>query len=342
MIYVFHGDDGFSLEEELTALKSQLDTDGMLFTNMTVLDGHSVVPNDIVAPCATAPFLGSHRLIIVDGLLSRFEGGGRFAGKGRDDRKSKEGLAAWKGLPDALAGLPESNILVFVDGKIAASNGLLRLLRPIAEVREFPALRQRDVPDWIRERARKLELKISPPAVALLADLVGNDLRQLAQELEKLATYAQDREIEEKDVGELVSSARESSIFGMVDAIVEGRGEMALRLAQRLRDEGSSSAALLNMVSRQYRHLILSKELLQARLSPEEIGQRLGIRAEYALRKVLEQSRRYSLPQLEEAYRALLAADASVKRGIYDEDLAVDILINDLVDLSRSRSFSRA
>jgi DNA polymerase III subunit delta len=227
---------------------------------------------------------------------------------------------------------------VFVDGRLSAANSFLRLLAPLAEAREFPRLRPRAVPDWIRARATKLGLSISPRAVSLLADLIGNDLRTLSQELEKLGVYVQDRQIEQEDVEALVSSAREASVLGMVDAVVEGRTGAAVRLLEQLRGEGSSSIQMLNMITRQYRHLILAKELTLARLSPSEIGKRLGINSDFALRKVLEQSQRYSLPKLEAAFGCLLQTDAAIKRGVYEEDLALDLLLDELASSSLARS----
>jgi len=333
MIYVFHGEDEFSLHQELAALRSQLDAGGMLASNISSLDGRTVKPADLLAVCATVPFLGSHRLVIVEGLLGRFESG-RSGGRRREGRGSRESIEPWKALPVALAEMPESTVLVFVDGELSASNPLLRLLAPLAEAREFVPLRQRAVPDWVRARADKLGLSISPRAVALLAELVGNDLRTLSQELEKLGVYAEGRQVEEEDVRELVTGAREASVLAMVDAVVEGRSGQAVRLLEQLRDEGASSIVALNMITRQYRNLVLAKELMLAHLTPTEIGQRLGIRSDFALRKVIEQSRRYSMPQLEAAFARLLEADAAIKRGIYDEDLAVDILLEDLARLS--------
>jgi DNA polymerase-3 subunit delta len=336
MFHLFHGEDEFSLREELAALRSQLD-DGMLASNTSPLDGRTLKPGELLGVCATVPFLGSHRLVVVEGLLGRFESQ-RSPGKRREGRGSRESIEPWKALPAALAEMPESTVLVFIDGELSAPNPLLRVLAPVAEVREFESLRQRAVPDWIRARADKMGLSISPRAVSLLAELVGNDLRTLSQELEKLGVYAGGRQIEEEDVRELVASAREASVLAMVDAVVEGRSGQAVRLLEQLRDEGASSIAALNLITRQYRNLILAKELMLAHLSPAEIGQRLGIKSDFPLRKVLEQSRRYSLPQLEAAFHRLLEADAAIKRGIYDEDLAVDILLDDLAGLSAPAS----
>jgi len=340
MIHLFHGEDEFSVQEELASLKSQLDDGGMLASNTSPLEGRTLRPGDLLTVCATVPFLGSHRLVVVEGLLGRFESQ-RSPGRRREGKGSRESIDPWKGVPAALAEMPESTVLVFVDGELNASNPLLRLLAPVAEVREFESLRQRAVPDWIRTRAHNMELSISPQAVSMLAELVGNDLRALSQEMEKLGVYADGRQIEEDDVRALVASAREASVFAMVDAVVEGRAGQAVRLLEELRGEGASSSMALSMITRQYRNLILAKELTLARLSPAEIGQRLGIRSDYPLRKVLEQSRRYSLQQLEDAFSRLLEADAAIKRGVYDENLAVDILLDDLSRLS-ARPAARA
>ncbi len=331
-ICVFYGEDEFSLREELAALKSEMDSDGVLATNTVVLDGRALKPGELLSVCATIPFLGGSRLVIVEGLLRRFES--PRSGRRREESGSREGVGPWKALPAGLAELPDSTTLVLVDGELGAGNALLRLLAPVAETREFPSLRQRAVPEWIRTRAAKLEMDISPRAVSLLAELVGNDLRALSQELEKLGVYAQGRKIEEEDMKALVSNAREASVLAMVDAVVERRTGIAYRLLEELRDEGFSSTRLLSMITRQYRHLILAKELMLARLSPSEIGQRLEIRSSFALGKVMEQSQRYSMSQLEAAVRCLLEADASIKRGVYDEDMAVEMLLEDLATLS--------
>jgi DNA polymerase-3 subunit delta len=329
MFYIYHGEDEFSLREELATLKAELDADDMLASNTSVLDGRHLQPGDLLAPCSTVPFLASHRLVVVEGLLTRFEAP-RSQGRSRHERGSREGVAPWKSLPAALPALPETTTLVLIDGKLTGGNPLLRLLAPFATVREFRALRQREVPEWIRSRARTAGLSISPGAVNLLADLIGNDLRLLVQELQKLTTYARDRQVEEDDVRALVSGAREASVFNMVDALVEGRGGLAVRLVQQLQNEGASPTYLLTMITRQYRHLILAKELLLARLSVAEIGQRLGINSDFALRKVLEQATRYPLPRLESAYHFLLEADGAIKKGTHSEELALDILLTDL------------
>ncbi len=254
MIAVFFGKDDFSAQEALDALRSELDTDSMLADNTVRIDGPAAKPDELLILCQTMPFLSAHRLIIVRGLLKRFESEG---GRRRRGRREAD-LGPWEGFIEALPALPETTALVFLDGALDARNTLLQALRPHAQVREFKALQQNEVASWIVQRAARRGVSLEARAVAALSQLVGNQLWTLDSELQKLATYAGDRPVSEADVRALVSLAREPSIFAMADAVVEGRVRDAADLVQRLLVEGESPQRLLAMLARQYRLLLLT------------------------------------------------------------------------------------
>jgi len=334
MLHIFYGRDDFSQREALNALKQRLDTDGLLASNTTLVDGRTVTPGELLALCQTVPFLSAHRLIIVEGLLGRFE---PPAGRGRRGRRqgTRENLAPWQALSDGLAAMPESTSLVLRDGEVQPHNPLFRLLQPLAEVREFRALARGDVPGWIVQRARQSGLTIAPRAVALLASLVGNDLWTLSNELDKLAAYADGRRVEEEDVRALVSSIREANVFAMADALSEGRTKDAAGLIRRLLEEGESPQRLLAVVARHYRQLIVAKDLLAGGLPPPQIGARLGVPG-FALERILQQVPRYSMARLKAAMGRILEADLSIKRGLCDEETALHLLVQDLGRLARA------
>ena len=329
MLYVLYGRDDFSLREELARMKGGLDSDGMLSSNTDVLDGREVSPEQLMAICDTMPFLSAHRLVVVEGLLKRFDPPERPRRGARGARRgSVEALERWRGLADYAQRMPGTTTLVLVDEELSADNPLLKALSSAGQVREFRPLRA--VLQWILERAQNQGMDISPAAARLLADLVGNNLWVLASELEKLAAYAQGRRIEGADVRALVSEARQVNIFAMVDAIVERRAAVALRLLRQLTTAGAEGGYLLAMVVRQYRLIIQARELMTAGVATREIGQRLGIASEFVLQRILDQARRYSLSRLKAAYRRLLEADVGVKRGHYGEELALELLVHDL------------
>lgn len=332
-LYIFYGQDDFSIKEALARLKAGLDSGGMLESNTVFLEGSQVRPDELHAICDTVPFLSGVRLVIVSGLLSRFESdrprrSGRAAA--RPGPYDSSDLGEWRAFVEYLPHMPSSTVLVLLDGALSAGNRFLRAVQGRAEVQEFRPLQGNALREWLVKRARRLGVSLTPDAVRLLSEAVGNNLWQLASELEKLALYAEGRAIREEDVRALVSATREANVFSLIDAVVAGHREEAFRLLRRLLQEGGTVPHILALLVRQYRHLILARELQEQRIPAPEIGRRLGIASEYALRKVMDQAARYPLPRLEAAYHRLLEADVAMKTGALDEELALELLIGDL------------
>ncbi len=339
MLSIFYGKDDFSAHEAFEALRDELDTDGSLADNTNRVDGKAARPDELLALCRTVPFLSARRLVVVEGLLSRFEGGGRRPRRGQARRRragtEDGGLGPWQEFVDGLEHLPETTALVLLDGEVSPNNPLLKALRPSsAKVREFEPLRkQADLADWINGRASRYGVSLEGRAVALLAALVGGNLWILDSELQKLATYAGDRRVTEEDVRSLVSLAREASVFALMDAVAEGRSRDAANLLQRLLTEGEPPQRLLVMLALQYRRLLLTKELLGSGVRPAEMGPKLGVQP-FVAQRLLQQAPAYTVERLGRAYRRLLEADLSVKRGVYDDETALQLLVVELAALA--------
>jgi len=124
--------------------------------------------------------------------------------------------------------------------------------------------------------------------------------------------------------------------------VVEGRPDQALRLLEQLLDQGAAAPYLLAVITRQYRNLLLAQEMLGQRRPRAHIGERLGITSSFALGKVLEQAGRYPPARLVASYHRLLEADASIKSGVYREELALEVLVQDLARMVAAPSPGRA
>ena len=328
MLYLLFGEDDFSLREVLEEMKGELGDEELLACNTTVLDGKHLTLNQLMNACDVVPFLASKRLVIVTGLLGRFEQPDTRARLGR--RPVASDVGDWLALKGYVIGMPPSTVLALVDGKIRRVNPLLRSLASQAVVREFPLLRGNRLQEWIWARVKKAGGDISPSAVRLLADLIGGNLWVMSSEIEKLCLYSQGRRIEEGDVMRVVSYSRESNVFAAIDALMRGQTSAAATLLHRLLNEGAAPPYLLFMITRQFRLLVQAKELSSQRLPASQIATRLGLGSDYAVRKILEQSRGYSMERLEAAYRSLLDTDISIKTGRFGSELALDLLVVEL------------
>jgi len=330
---VFVGEDDFSLRQSLEGIKRSIGDQATLAVNTTTLDGQHVTLDQLRSICETVPFLAEKRLLVVEGLLGRFEP------KRKSSRKKTAGLTAqrneYKSITAYISQIPDFTILVLVDGKIGSRNPLMSELSNKAEVRSFPLLRGDRLPQWIRQRVTEVGGSVSPQAVDLLAKFVGSNLWTMANEIDKLVLFAGGRRIEEEDVGAVVSYAQEANVFIMVDAILGFQAGVAEQLLGQLLQQGAVPAYLLVMLSRQTRLLVRVKELRNQGKSKTEIQNKLGLTLEFVLRKALEQANKYSMVRLKEVYHKLLETDLSIKTGKYDGELALNILIAELCQKSR-------
>ena len=341
MIRLFFGEDTFRAHEAVEELRREVDAGGGLGGAATEIDGASARPEELLNASQTMPLLGGQRLIIVRGLLGRFEGKrGARRKKSQDDEQATGALGDWQQVVDSLPALPESTLLVFVDGKLGARNPMLAEVRKVAEVQQFDELGKGELAGWIMDRAELYGARLEPRATAAMAELIGGDLWTIDSELRKLATYAGDDAVSEDVVRELVSQVREANAFALADAVVEGRAEAAIKLFQQRMADGDSPLRLLALIARQYRLLIQAKELQAQNVRPADIGKRLGIHS-FVAQRILQQAPPYSIEQLRAAYARLLEADLSIKRGIYDDETALELLIFELASAQASRRSGR-
>jgi len=326
MFYILHGDDEFSRSETLADLKRKLGDPTWLDLNTTVLEGRKLTLDELQHACDAIPFFGDRRLVIVEGLLARLDPRGDEA----VDQNEPNTLADQ--LIDYLGRLPESTRLVFLESRaLSKSNPVLKYAgkqgKDQAYVREFEPLKKHEISGWIQKRVKSKAGAIQPTAVAQLEAYLGNDLRLLDQEIEKLLTYTGgERAITEIDVRQMVNSVREASVFEMVDAIAARDRRRALNLLHELLDDGQAPLFLLTMIVRQFRILMQLRELSAQGEGPEAIRARLGLHP-FVVEKGLRQARHFSLAQLDVIYDALLATDTAIKTGQSDPILALDLLM---------------
>ena len=327
-VHVLHGDT-FLVHEALGDFYTQTGPVEVREANTHHLSGAQATLAEVKAVCQAMPFLAEKRLLVVEGLLVLFEPRER-RGRGSTSPHKDGPANSWEGLEEYLSLLPPTTLLVFKDGSLTPRNSLLSRLRSVAQITALPTPTGEELARWIKNRATAKGATLTPGAIRLLAQLVGSDLWSLNTELEKLSLFVSERPVEERDVRAVVSQVREASIFSAIDAVLEGRLPVALRLLRRLYRGGASFSYIISMIARQLRLTILAKDLLEEGVPRGEIAQRLSLSREFVVRKTLEQARRHPWRRLKGLYTRLLEADLAVKRGRQQEELMLELLTTQL------------
>lgn len=334
-VNLLYGDDEFSIAEALGAIKARLGPPEALTTNTLVLDGGRLSLAELLMVCDTIPFLADHRLVIVEGLLERFERGQARRGRGKGEAKAEMG--GWEGLGDYAAMTPATTTLVFTSGRANPGNLVLKALSGVAQVKEFPAMRGGQLGQWVRQRVQQQGGRIAAEAATLLAEFSAGNLRSVNSDVAKLCVYAAGREITAKDVRDLVSSAQQARIFDLLDAVVQGRQAAAMRTLEQLLYQGEAGPGILAMLARQVRMMTQAKSLEEHRVPPGEWPAMLGTSSDYAIRKAADHARAFSMPALVRLFQMLLDADLSIKTGAMDETLGIELLVAEMSATSARR-----
>lgn len=350
MITLIHGPAELLRAEALAQITAGTGDDPALVDlNTAQFDGRTVTPAELANACDTMPFLASQRIVIVEGLLARLAAPAKGAAKAAaaaEEAEQPDAAAPDAPAPDALRGqakafvayldqVPQSAHLVLIEedaGGGAAARKLQELSRGgRAKIIRCEKPRRNELPDWIRGRAQMRRVKLDGLALMDLAEFVGDDLRQLDQELAKLSDYARDRTVTREDVRKLVPATRAANVFELVDALGAGNGPTAGRLMTHALDaDGEPPLRLLAMIARHYRQLLQLKALQAQGMKQPDIARTLGI-FEWKMAGMVRQANRHSFARLEQAMEHMVEADEAIKAGRLTDREAMDVLLAQLI-----------
>jgi DNA polymerase-3 subunit delta len=316
VLRLFYGDDRVSMDAAVAQYAGS-GGESAAVMNVIRLDGATVDLGELAGVCRVMPFFGGSRVVVVRGLKDRLQGAAK---------KDREELLA------ALADLPPTTELLVVEPDLSddpQSHPLYDLAQGKGEVRAFRLAADGNVEEWLQRRCEALGIRLERNAAAELHRRVGDSAVALDSELEKLAAYALDSGVVDVEaVRELVTASAESSVFDLVEAM--GRreaGRAAARLEDLLMRQSESALALLGMIARQFRLLLMAKDLAGAKMSQPQMARELSV-PPWMVNRIVAQARLFTMGELVDALERTLQADFALKGGA---NLPESVVLTDLV-----------
>jgi DNA polymerase-3 subunit delta len=323
VVYVLHGEDEFAIAQVVSELEAKLGDASLIAMNTTRLDGRTANLDDLPAVAFTAPFLVERRLVILENPTARLTG-----------------QPAQKKFTDFLEKVPASTALVLIEHHLLTEErerkkGKIHWLELWADQNTERALKRAFMPPkgerlvrLIQDQAKAVGGQIDKDAAELLANLVGDDPRLADQEVRKLLAYVNySRTVQADDVEALTADVWQGDIFVLVDALGNQDGRKASAMLQRLL-ETQDAPSIFGMVIRQFRLLLLAREVLDGGGRVDDVMRELKI-IRFIAEKISSQARHFTLPVLEAVYRRLLEMDEAIKTSQMEGELALDTLVAD-------------
>jgi DNA polymerase-3 subunit delta len=161
------------------------------------------------------------------------------------------------------------------------------------------------LPRWIAEEAARRGFEIDAEAARLLIDRLGTGTVRLASELDRLALWAgEGGRVRAGDLEQMVADTSEAMVWALADAVVEGRGEDASRLAERLAAQGESLPGIVYGVAGRLRRAHRAVSEIEAGRPEREVQAELGM-SPYAAKMLVRSVRETSPGEIRAATCAL-------------------------------------
>ncbi len=296
-VYFFTGDEAYRKEEAIDSLVARVIDPGTEAFCLDVLRGDESDAAAILTAASQVPMMTDRRVVVVRDFH-------------RLPQKDREAVADYAERPAS------STVLVIEAHRVNLKTKLYgRLAAAAVSVVFYPLFPER-VPAWLQQHAKRYGKRLTSEAAHQLQAIVGQDLGELAGELEKLAVFVGGRDsIAAGDVESSLGPVRAGSVFDIAEAAGEKDLARALGAYQRAIDGGDAPQAVVSLF---VRHLVILwkiRFLKRDRRTDDDIKKRLqlgwGFNRFY--NRYSAQSRLLAGRDLLNGFEALYEADLALK-----------------------------
>jgi DNA polymerase III subunit delta len=313
-VYLFHGEEDFLIDEGVQQIIAKVLDEGTKGFNLDVVYGSKAEAKDVVAHASSFPMMSPKRVVVV----KEFE-------KLATTDSAKEVVSAYINNP------LDSTVLVLVSADPDFRKKPFTDLKKRAELVECKPLYDNQVPPWIAERIRQQGREANAEACRLIQAYVGNSLRSLQNEIDKLFVFIGDRKkVTIEDIGAVVGATKGYTIFELQNAIGRRDSKEAVKILERMLEAGQSPQMIIVMLSRFFTQLWKLSDARGRRLSEQETAREIGV-SPYFVKQFIEFRSNFDIEQIERNFKSLLEADTVLKSTSRDPHLVLDLLILSLL-----------
>lgn len=307
-IYVIAGKDESLVGARCQELLDELLEPQQRMTGLSSVDGDEASIAEILDELRTTPFLTDQRVVVVRGADS-------FISKHRDT------LEKYFEKPSSIG------ILVLTVSGWDARTRLSKMLPKVGTLIELTPPPRWKLPEHlVQYAANKHKMRLAKDAAEMLVELIGEELAQLYNEVDKLVLFAHgEKEIRATHVESLIGHQHIYGAFEVIDAMIAGNAGQAIqRLRIMFEEDKNSEYTVVGAFAFHLRRMFQAKALLEKRISPVDIAKQLKI---WNKDRFFAQLQRIALPQIAAFLEELAATDHATKTGQGQAPVLIEQLV---------------
>jgi DNA polymerase-3 subunit delta len=224
----------------------------------------------------------------------------------------------------------ESSVILFMADDIDKRKKLTKRLMQCAAF-EFAPLNDAELAAWARARLKELGTEADANVLRCIVELVGQDVRRLSHELNKLSAAAlPSGKITMELVEALVSRSRELVNWELTDQMLARNRSRAMETLRHLLDDGAQPVVLIGLIASNYRRMALAQSLLAQGVSPREIFRQVPM-PPFKQNSFLARLNRTDGRTLARQIARIAEADLGIKTSTASPRLQVEVLVCELM-----------
>lgn len=234
-------------------------------------------------------------------------------------------------LNNYLSNPSESSVVIFIADELDKRLKIAKILLNNCVSIESKTLDDNGLINKAKEKLKELNATADDKALRHIIGLVGNDVRKLLLEVEKLAIAAlPDSIITYELVESLVPNSREISNFDLTDHLLVKNKTKSLQTLKKILDDGAEPLMLLGLLFYNFHRLFLAKEMMIEGADRDQVSKvmRLPYKQQQSF---LETARRTDREKFSWILKRIAETDQAIKTSIATPRLQIEMLICELV-----------
>jgi len=301
-IYFYYGDEDYNIEQAINEKRNLLDKNFSAM-NFKSYDNPSFV--DLISILRTTPMMFGKMLIVINCL--------EYFSKSFEDSQNKQ-------IEEAIAIVSDDVDIIFTAILPRNENKKLDTRRKIFKIlskynsQEFPTIKSyktNEIINWINNYSKKLGIKVENDAALSLIEQIGNNLRELANELDKLRISIHPKKtVTQEDIKSICITNEDLFVF--TDFIMADKIDAAVLEYRKLLSKKHEMEILSTLQTMLKKWIVI--KLNEKNLSTFEIARLTG-QHEFVVQKNIEKMKNHSLKKMIKLKQNLLDVEYKIKSG---------------------------
>ena len=202
-IYWLEGDEPYFIDQVMNHAEHHILNESEAGFNLSIFYGKDADWASIVNACMRYPMFAERQVVLL-----------KEAQHMRDIEKLENYIE--NPLPSTIF------VVSYKEKKVDGRSKLSKLLKQKGELLTTKKMYDNQLPEWVGQMVQQHGLTISPKALVLLVDHIGNDLSRMQNEIEKLAVNLGTRKnITEDDIENYIGISKEFNVFELQTAMAQ-------------------------------------------------------------------------------------------------------------------------